>query len=47
MILAPTVLHLIPARLIIGLASGLASVVVPLYLTEIAPPTLRWNLYTM
>lgn len=46
MTMAPSVLWLIPARLIIGFASGLASVVVPVYLGEIAPPTLRGTLGT-
>lgn len=46
MTLAPNLLWLIPARLIIGFASGLSSVVVPVYLGEIAPPTLRGTLGT-
>lgn len=46
MSLAPSVYYLIPARLIIGFASGLSSVVVPVYLGEIAPPTLRGTLGT-
>ena len=46
MSLAPTVYWLIPARLIIGFASGLSSVVVPVYLGEIAPPTMRGTLGT-
>jgi SP family facilitated glucose transporter-like MFS transporter 3 len=37
---------LILARLIIGFASGVAMVVVPVYLGEIAPPTLRGTLGT-
>mmetsp|Transcript_20891 Transcript_20891/g.30069 ORF Transcript_20891/g.30069 Transcript_20891/m.30069 type:complete len:596 (+) Transcript_20891:72-1859(+) len=44
--LAPSILWIIPARLIIGFASGLSSVVVPVYLGEIAPPTLRGTLGT-
>lgn len=47
MSLAPNVYVLVPARFIIGFASGLASVVVPVYLGEIAPPTLRGTLGTM
>ena len=47
MTLAPNVYWLVPARLIIGFASGLASVVVPVYLGEIAPPTLRGTLGTL
>jgi SP family facilitated glucose transporter-like MFS transporter 3 len=46
MSLAQNVYQLIPARLIIGFASGLASVVVPVYLGEVAPPTLRGTLGT-
>ena len=46
MSLAPNIYFLIPARLIIGCASGLSSVVVPVYLGEIAPPTLRGTLGT-
>ena len=46
MSLAPNIYFLIPARLIIGFASGLSSVVVPVYLGEIAPPTLRGTLGT-
>lgn len=37
---------LIVARLLIGFASGVAMVVVPVYLGEIAPPTLRGTLGT-
>lgn len=47
MALAPSVHWLIPARLIVGFASGLASVVTPVYLGEIAPPNLRGTLGTM
>lgn len=46
MTIAPNVYWLIPARFVVGLASGLASVVVPVYLGEIAPPTLRGTLGT-
>jgi SP family facilitated glucose transporter-like MFS transporter 3 len=46
MTFAPSVYWLIPARLITGFASGLASVLVPVYLGEIAPPTLRGTLGT-
>lgn len=38
--------QLILARFIIGFASGVSSVVVPVYLGEIAPPTLRGTLGT-
>jgi MFS transporter, SP family, solute carrier family 2 (facilitated glucose transporter), member 3 len=47
MTFAPNVYWLIPARFIIGFASGLSSVVVPVYLGEIAPPTLRGTLGTL
>jgi len=47
MSLAPNIYWLIPARLICGFSSGLASVVVPVYLGEIAPPTLRGALGTL
>lgn len=46
MTLAMNVYWLIPARLIIGFASGVSSVVVPVYLGEIAPPTMRGMLGT-
>lgn len=46
MTLAPNVYYLIPARFIIGFAAGLSSVVVPVYLGEIAPPTMRGTLGT-
>jgi hypothetical protein len=46
MTLAPNVWCLIPARLLIGFAAGLSSVVVPVYLGEMAPPTLRGTLGT-
>eukprot|EP00953_Heterococcus_sp_UTEX-ZZ885_P028815 15360-Heterococcus_DN1.PRE.2 len=44
---APTIMWLIPARLLIGFASGYASVIVPIYLGELAPPTLRGTLGTL
>lgn len=44
--LALNVYWLIPARFLVGFASGLSSVVVPVYLGEIAPPTLRGTLGT-
>eukprot|EP01035_Chromulina_nebulosa_P019114 gene19114-24948_t len=47
MTIAPNIYWLFPARLIIGFASGLSSVVVPVYLGEIAPPTLRGTLGTL
>jgi SP family facilitated glucose transporter-like MFS transporter 3 len=37
---------LIPARLIVGFASGVSSVVVPVYLGEISPPTMRGTVGT-
>jgi MFS transporter, SP family, solute carrier family 2 (facilitated glucose transporter), member 3 len=43
---ATSIFQLIAARFIIGFASGLSSVVVPVYLGEIAPPTLRGTLGT-
>eukprot|EP00752_Nemacystus_decipiens_P004333 g3958.t1 len=45
--LAPSVLWLIPARFMIGFACGFSSVVIPIYLGELAPPTLRGTLGTM
>ncbi len=47
MTFAPNVYWLIPARLVIGLASGLCSVLIPVYLGEVAPPTLRGTLGTL
>jgi len=41
MTLAPNIYWLIPARFILGFASGLSSVVVPVYLGEISPPAYR------
>ncbi len=38
---------IIGARFIIGFASGISSVLVPIYLGELAPPTLRGTLGTM
>lgn len=46
MTIAENINQLILSRFIIGLASGLSSVVVPIYLGEIAPPTLRGTLGT-
>eukprot|EP01041_Mallomonas_annulata_P002850 gene2850-5605_t len=46
MALAPSIYWIIPARFIIGIAAGISSVVVPVYLGEIAPPTLRGTLGT-
>ena len=46
MSLAPNMMILSLSRFIIGFASGLSSVVVPVYLGEIAPPTLRGTLGT-
>ena len=37
---APNMLAIIISRLIIGLASGISTVIVPIYLGELAPPTL-------
>jgi len=39
--IAANMYFIIVARLVIGFASGLASVLVPVYLGEIAAPTLR------
>mmetsp|Transcript_14992 Transcript_14992/g.47128 ORF Transcript_14992/g.47128 Transcript_14992/m.47128 type:complete len:704 (-) Transcript_14992:481-2592(-) len=41
MALTPTMLLLIVGRFVVGLASGFASVLVPVYLGELAPPVLR------
>jgi SP family facilitated glucose transporter-like MFS transporter 3 len=41
MTLAPNIYWLIPARFILGFASGLSSVVVPVYLGEISPPVYK------
>eukprot|EP01039_Chlorochromonas_danica_P003125 gene3125-3422_t len=46
MTIAWDIVILAVARLLIGLASGIAMVVVPVYLGEIAPPTLRGTLGT-
>ncbi len=43
---APNIGTLVVARLVIGFASGVSSVIVPVYLGEIAPPTLRGTLGT-
>ena len=47
MAIAPNIYWLIPARFMCGFASGLTTVVVPVYLGEIAPPTMRGALGTM
>lgn len=39
--LAPTAIVLVVGRIILGLAVGLASVIVPLYIAEISPPDIR------
>jgi SP family facilitated glucose transporter-like MFS transporter 3 len=44
---APSMLYLVPGRFITGFASGLATVLVPVYLGEMAPPTLRGTLGTL
>jgi SP family facilitated glucose transporter-like MFS transporter 3 len=44
---APDMYTLIVARFIIGFASGFSSVLVPIYLGELAPPTLRGMLGTL
>lgn len=41
MSLAQSIYQLTLARLVIGFASGIATVVVPVYLGEVAPPGLR------
>jgi len=45
--LAPGAAFLVGARVVLGLAVGLASVVVPLYLAEISPPDVRGTLVTL
>ena len=47
MAIAPTVPVLVAGRLIDGLAIGFASVVGPLYISEIAPPRIRGGLTSM
>lgn len=44
---APTMSVVIIARIIIGVASGITMVAVPIYLGELAPPNLRGVLGTM
>lgn len=44
---APDMLTIIVARFIIGFASGYSSVLVPIYLGEVAPPSLRGMLGTI
>lgn len=46
MVGATDMLYIILGRLVIGFASGLSTVVVPVYLGEIAPPTMRGTLGT-
>ncbi|CAN0461176.1 unnamed protein product [Discosporangium mesarthrocarpum] len=41
MSLSPDISSLIMARLLVGLASGISTVAVPIYIGEIAPPNLR------
>jgi len=45
--LALNMYFIIAARFIIGFASGISSVLVPIYLGELAPPTLRGTLGTL
>ena len=45
--IAPDMYTIIVARFIIGFASGYSSVLVPIYLGELAPPTLRGMLGTL
>jgi SP family galactose:H+ symporter-like MFS transporter len=45
--LAPNVVTLVGGRIILGLAVGMASVVVPLYIAETAPPDIRGALVTL
>lgn len=45
--LAPNMNTIIVARLLIGFASGFTSVVIPIYLGELAPPSLRGTLGTV
>lgn len=47
MTLAPSMPWLVPGRFIAGFASGLSTVLVPVYLGEMAPPTLRGTLGTL
>ena len=45
--LAPNIVTLVGGRIILGLAVGMASVVVPLYIAETAPPDIRGALVTL
>jgi MFS transporter, SP family, solute carrier family 2 (facilitated glucose transporter), member 3 len=45
--LAPDMYSIIVSRFVIGLASGFSSVLVPIYLGELAPPSLRGRLGTV
>ena len=47
MSLAPGMAWLVPARFVTGFASGLSTVLVPVYLGEMAPPTMRGTLGTL
>eukprot|EP00558_Chaetoceros_sp_UNC1202_P003943 CAMPEP_0197242246 /NCGR_PEP_ID=MMETSP1429-20130617/8048_1 /TAXON_ID=49237 /ORGANISM="Chaetoceros sp., Strain UNC1202" /LENGTH=696 /DNA_ID=CAMNT_0042702235 /DNA_START=55 /DNA_END=2145 /DNA_ORIENTATION=- len=44
---APNIYIIILSRFIIGFASGISTVIVPIYLGELAPPTLRGTLGTL
>lgn len=41
MVFSTNIVQFLPARFIAGLSAGVTSVVVPIYLGETAPPTLR------
>ncbi|KAG5190730.1 solute carrier family facilitated glucose transporter member 3 [Tribonema minus] len=45
--IAPSIYWIIAGRVLVGFASGYASVIVPIYLGELAPPTLRGTLGTL
>lgn len=45
--LSPNVIFLVASRIVLGLAVGLASVIVPLYISEMAPPNIRGRLVTL
>lgn len=47
MTMAPDIYTIIAARFIVGIAAGSATVLVPIYLGELAPPTLRGTLGTL
>jgi MFS transporter, SP family, solute carrier family 2 (facilitated glucose transporter), member 3 len=44
MFISPNITCLIATRLLVGLASGAATVFVPIYVGEVAPPNLRGTL---